>query len=198
MARLRYEVGVVNGTEGSAEEADALFEAAKGKIRESGCGIDFGARVTVRFHPYKDEGPHEEHGYLTCLPGDDDPEMDAIVHIPHTMGEKQDGGPVWSSLLHVAALPDVLEVIVDDTRFSRDDLAVFHTRSSCDRRRATHTASPTGSGVPETLCDECGHPASEHLPYGCVGLVEVSEHGVSWDEMCGCSEPPESETEGKP
>jgi hypothetical protein len=60
-------------------------------------------------------------------------------------------------------------------------------------------------GETETLCDECGHPASEHLPDGCVGLVEVSEHGVSWDEMCGCAAfrsgpdvPVESETEGKP
>lgn len=114
LERLALQNGTADNVDEDVWEAfDAMVERGSRKLKYAGVGgVDFGSPVVVRFDEGQGFDPHEEMGYLTTLPGHEDSEMDAVVHIPHTQGDKQDGGPVWITMTDLLGLPDVMEVVV--------------------------------------------------------------------------------------
>ena len=75
---------------------------------------DYGDSVVVRFiETEHEEYPYEESGYLTTIPGCEEPaDIGASVHIPHTTGEKCDAGPIWMTLAELAINPEIEAVII--------------------------------------------------------------------------------------
>jgi hypothetical protein len=117
LSRLQWWVDVqdARSRELTDAEVELLFEEWS-KIDWS-LATDYGDPVTIIWKRSPDcpvDIPEpKNYGYLTTLSGSElDMDVGGIVHIPHTQGEKCDGGPVWASLLELCINPDVKRVII--------------------------------------------------------------------------------------
>lgn len=115
---LMYDVALQNGTSTVGDEEWEQFDREAERVGYKvkwGRGVDFGSPVVVLLDEGEGFDPVEEFGYLTCLPGHHDPDMDGIIHLPHTHGNGEDGGPIWMTIVGMAMLPDVLEIRIGGT-----------------------------------------------------------------------------------
>lgn len=111
--RIKWMTGEVDGPEPDFD----LFEK-----KLVGDPAEYGAAVRIVWDDkyegwesdYEDGGEPEgeDFGYLFGLPGASDPDMDLVVHCPHTQGEKDDGGPMWMTLYDLLSLPTCKRVEV--------------------------------------------------------------------------------------
>jgi hypothetical protein len=107
LGRLRKEVAAQDGTDVDAPD---LTKEQWAKVK-SGHVTNYGASVTIKWGG--DLEGIEDHGYLTCIPGQhDDWGMVGIVHIPRPWVEKERPIPEWHSLYSLCRNEMVKEILI--------------------------------------------------------------------------------------
>lgn len=108
LERLKKEVDAQDGTDADAPD---LTREEWAKVK-SPAGTGYGDSVTIRFQG--DLEGIEDHGYLTCIPGQhDDWDMIGLVHIPRPWVEKERPIPEWHSLYSLCRNPLVKEIVIE-------------------------------------------------------------------------------------
>lgn len=112
--RVSREVGEQEGTLDYGEHGeDAWDKAGPIIVCDTPGGWRFGDSVVVEW----DDG-YKALGYLTCLPGHDQEDMQAVIHLPYVQGEKCSDAH-WGSLLATALLPGIRRVTIGEAIAAR-------------------------------------------------------------------------------
>lgn len=111
LTRLQTEVHAQDGTDVNAED---LTTAEWAKVKAV-AGAGYGSPVTIRWRG--ELRGIEDHGYLTCVPGQhDDWDLIGIVHIPRPWVEKERPIPEWHSLYALCRNKLVEAIVIGDPR----------------------------------------------------------------------------------
>lgn len=126
---------------------DDPWSLVESKIVYKGKGQPgFGHQVVVEW-----DWGYQAYGYLTCLPGHHEDDMQAVIHLPSVMGEKE-AEPWWGSLIETALLPGVRTVTFrapseSSEREAVDRIALHNEGYTAQERGVPATSNPHPRGT---------------------------------------------------